>query len=401
MRLVYIANARIPSEKANTYQTLKMCEAFADQGIEVELVYPRLHNTPEMLQVDSIWDYYGLRNTFRFKRVFSFDDLHWHAVRISGCEYFWLLAMLQNWSFAVSAVLYLWRCHADAYYFRDLFSAMLFALVRPRTGKRVFFEAHNFPSTGLGQRLRLWLYHRIGGVVVITEKLKTYMPPALSRNRIIVARDGVDLGLFENLPVREVARGNLELPLNRAIVTYTGHLYPWKGVYTLADAARLAPDILFVVVGGTTQDGKRFRDHVRASGVRNVRVVGHVPPTEVPLYLSAEDVLVLPNSAREVISREYTSPLKLFEYMASSTPIVASDLPSLREVLQDGENALLVEPDDPEALVGGLRRILQEDDLGSRLAAQARQDAAAYTWKQRASKVLKAVESVQSEVSGL
>lgn len=400
MRLVYIANARIPSEKANTYQTLKMCEAFADQGAEVELVYPRLHNTPEMLQVDSIWDYYGLRNNFRLKRVFSFDDPHWYAVRISGHEYFWLLAMLQNWSFAVAAVLYLWRCYADAYYFRDLFSAMLFALVRPRARRRVFFEAHNFPSTGLGRRLRLWLYNRIGGVVVITEKLKTYIPSALSRNRIIVAHDGVDLGLFENLPARKVARDNLGLPLDRAIVAYTGHLYPWKGVYTLADAARLAPDILFVVVGGTTRDGKRFRDRVQASGVRNLRMVGHVPPTEVPFYLSAADVLVLPNSAREVISREYTSPLKLFEYMASGTPVVASDLPSLREVLQDGENALLVEPDNPEALVGGLRRILQENDLGSRLAAQARQDVAAYTWEQRAAKILEAAELALSEVCG-
>jgi len=95
-------------------------------------------------------------------------------------------------------------------------------------------------------------------------------------------------------------------------------------------------------------------------------------------------VLVLPNSAQEPISREYTSPLKLFEYMAAGRPIVASDLPSLREVLSHSHNAWLVPPDDPAALAGALCTVRDDPALGSRLAAQASADIAAYTWDGRA-----------------
>ena len=66
-----------------------------------------------------------------------------------------------------------------------------------------------------------------------------------------------------------------------------------------------------------------------------VTFTGLMPPAEVAARLREADVLVLPNPA-SAISSEFTSPLKLFEYMASGRPIVASDLPSLREVLRDG-----------------------------------------------------------------
>ena len=85
----------------------------------------------------------------------------------------------------------------------------------------------------------------------------------------------------------------------------------------------------------------------KAKGSENILVLGHKPHKTMPVFLKAADVLVLPNSAKEEISRSYTSPLKLFEYMASGRPIVASDLPSIREVLNEN-NSLLVSPDSSE-----------------------------------------------------
>jgi len=100
--------------------------------------------------------------------------------------------------------------------------------------------------------------------------------------------------------------------------------------------------------------------------------------------LFAADALVLPNSAKAKISSHYTSPLKLFEYMASRRPIVASDLPSLREVLRDGENAVLVKPDNPRALAEGIERALSDAELAARIGRQAREDVEQYTWEKRA-----------------
>ena len=101
---------------------------------------------------------------------------------------------------------------------------------------------------------------------------------------------------------------------------------------------------------------------------------------------------MLPNTAQAAISREHTSPLKLFEYMAAGRPIVASDLPSLREVLRHGDNAWLVQPDDPAALAQGIQHLLAEPALAARLAAQAQEEVQAYTWEQRAERILSFVE---------
>jgi glycosyltransferase involved in cell wall biosynthesis len=226
-------------------------------------------------------------------------------------------------------------------------------------------------------------------LVVITQRLKElYVAAGIPADRVLVAPDGVDLARFENLPNREDARRRMGLPVEGRVVCYTGHLFEWKGVYVLVDAALHLPDALFLIVGGMAEDQERLQAYAARQSIKNVHLIAHLPPTEVPAYLFAADVLVLPNSAQETISREYTSPLKMFEYMASKTPIVATDLPSTREILRDGKNALLIEPDDPEALARGIRRVLEMPGRGRQLGAQARRDVAALTWEQRAANVL-------------
>jgi glycosyltransferase involved in cell wall biosynthesis len=128
-----------------------------------------------------------------------------------------------------------------------------------------------------------------------------------------------------------------------------------------------------------------------------------VPPADVANHLSRADILVLPNSANAVSSR-YTSPLKLFEYLAAGRPIVASDLPALREVLRDGINALLVPADDPAALAASLLRLIQDRPLAARLARTAFDDAALYSWDARAARLeslfRSVVEDVRDDVAG-
>jgi glycosyltransferase involved in cell wall biosynthesis len=172
-------------------------------------------------------------------------------------------------------------------------------------------------------------------------------------------------------------------------------------VHTLALAARhLPPEATVCIVGGTPADLTAFRAFVAAEGLSNVRVAGYVPPAEVPTWLAAADVLALPNSGREVISARYTSPLKLFEYMAAGRPIVASDLPSLREVLTHEVNAHLVTPDDPAALGAGLQAVLADPARGDRLAARARQDVAGRTWDARAAAIVAFVHQLRPAPAG-
>ena len=176
------------------------------------------------------------------------------------------------------------------------------------------------------------------------------------------------------------------------VVGYAGHLYPWKGVDVLLDALAELP-------GVTGLDRRRPPGGARpgaaagagaASWASDSRVDLHrawCAPREVAARLATADVLVLPNPAT-AISARYTSPLKLFEYLAMGRPIVASDLPAFREVLTDGENAVLVEPGQRAALAARHPRACSTTRRWRRDGArQARETARDYSWDRRAERL--------------
>jgi glycosyltransferase involved in cell wall biosynthesis len=160
-------------------------------------------------------------------------------------------------------------------------------------------------------------------------------------------------------------------------------------VDTLVRAIALLPDARAVIVGGHPKEGDlaRVTSLVGALGIGSrVELTGLVPPAEVAGRLAPASVLVLPNSA-SAISNRYTSPLKLFEYLAMGRPIVASDLPAFREILTDGDTALLVPPDDPRALAQALSRLSADPPLAASLASRARALAPSFTWAARAERL--------------
>jgi len=173
-----------------------------------------------------------------------------------------------------------------------------------------------------------------------------------------------------------------------AVVGYAGHLYPWKGIDVLIAALGQLTGVRGLIVGGLEGEDDVIRVKALAERTAPGRVTfaGMVDPPQVAALLQQADVLVVPNLPSR-ISAAYTSPLKLFEYMASGRPVVASDLPALREVLRPDDNAVLVEAGSADALAAGIRRVVEDPAFGARLAAQARLDVAAYTWDKRAERL--------------
>lgn len=367
-KIFYLSNARMPTEKAHGIHIMKMCEAFAEVA-EVELVLPRRFNKIK----DNSFEYYGAERSFKIKKLPCIDLIPWD-------KYLGYLALwLENLSFGFSVFLYLLFKKADIIYTRDK-SLIFISLFK----KNLVFEAHTFPK-------RYFLYHpflkRAKGVVIITQKLKEFfMEKGIGSDKILVAPDGVDIEMFECSNVRMFeAREKLGLPQDKKIVLYTGHLYSWKGVQTLAEASQFLPENTEVYfIGGTAEDIKKFK--INGYPI-SIKIVGHRLHQEIPYWLKAADVLVLPNSGKEEISRHWTSPLKMFEYMASKRPIVASDLPSIREILNE-HNAILVEPDNPEALAQGIKKALEDKLLSDKISEKAFSDVQQYTWQKRAEKIL-------------
>jgi glycosyltransferase involved in cell wall biosynthesis len=385
VKLAYITNARIPSERANAMQTVHMCAAFATAGAQVTLYYPARRNLPQFENTDP-WSYYGVPHNFELQPVPCVDWFHLTGGK-SVLERF--VFLWQTFTFATSLLSLLRRTHADLYYARDALVLATLAFGLPSSRPHMMFEMHSFPGSSWGQRLHRWLLTRIGKVVAITNGLRERLIKlGVSPGHILVAPDGVDLSRYP-LTTRDAARAQLGITGSDTLSVYTGHLYAWKGAGVFAQAVAGVKGLRGLLVGGTKDNVAQMKRTVSENGWQNVDVVGYVAPALVPTYQAAADILVLPNSSSSEISRTYTSPLKLFEYMAANRPIVASDLPSLREVL-NSDNALLVPPDDSNALAAALQQLQADVLLGQRLAQRARHDVEAYSWQDRAETILKA-----------
>jgi glycosyltransferase involved in cell wall biosynthesis len=178
------------------------------------------------------------------------------------------------------------------------------------------------------------------------------------------------------------------------VAAYAGHLYPWKGVDVFVRSLALVPDLGGLIVGGHPEehDLSRIERLAREVGVAGrLEITGLVPPGDVSARLAGASILVLPNTA-SAISERYTSPLKLFEYLWLGRPIVASNLPSLREVLEHERTALLVPAGDSDALGRALRRLADDAALADALGAAARRLAPQYSWTMRAARLQPALE---------
>jgi glycosyltransferase involved in cell wall biosynthesis len=205
-----------------------------------------------------------------------------------------------------------------------------------------------------------------------------YRQAGVPEERLLVAHNGFDPPA-EPLD-KQAARQRLGLPGARTIAVYAGRLEATKGLDTLLALADLRPEVLFVLVG-SEGDG----EIERAAALRdNVRVVGWAAPPFLPAWLSAADVLVIPPS-RAPLERARTCvlPMKVFAYLAARRPILAPRSPDTAELLEHGQTAWLVPPDDPAAAAEGLDRLLADKPLVERLSAAAGRLSADLTWNRR------------------
>jgi len=394
--IIYLVNARLPTEKAHGYQICKMCEAFALNGTEVVLLHPYRYQADPQLVRRSVFDYYGVKPVFQVQTLKNWDVVVLN--RVIPNRIFTPIFFAHAFVWGCYAALVARQYKADLYYTRD--STIAFWLVR--MGLLTAYEAHVMPNRG--QR---WLLRRIARhpmlrlVVVLTSFIRQrFLEIGFSSDKVIVLPDGVDLDLFEDLPSKEKCRRRLGLPLDRPIIGYIGRfrtLEMEKGIPELIKAMKdLSPvngaKPLLLCVGGPMDAVPAYLDLAHRIGVPQDRLqfVDRVPNTEVPYWIRSCDVATIPWTWTE-FSAYFTSPLKLFEYMAAGVPILATDLPSVREVLRHGENAWLVPPDDPKALSTGIQHLLENPDLAERLARQAREDVRQYTWKRRAATILQHV----------
>ncbi len=394
-KLLYISLMRLPTEKAHGLQIMQNCEAFADAGCDVTLWVARRWNSREMRAVADPFRYYGVRANFSLRRIPCIDVFPLFPPDGAGARLAFYLLLA---SYALVAAFLLMVTRADIYYSRDEFIVALLSRLKPR--RSLAYEAHQFPASRRGAALQRRAATGAGSTISITPQLRADLisQRAAEPARAIAAHDGIRRARFLDLPEPAVARQQIGWPADAFIVGFVGRLHMIgldKGVGTLVDALAAVDGAALALVGGPDDMAEHLRRQWLAQGLPPARFLytGHVPPVDVPRYLRAFDICAMPHPQTTQFSL-YTSPLKLFEYMAAGRAIVASDLPAWSDVLKDGETALLLPPDDIAAWSAAINRLRFDCELRQRLGERARGLALErYTWEARAERILAHIRS--------
>jgi glycosyltransferase involved in cell wall biosynthesis len=271
-------------------------------------------------------------------------------------------------------------------YSKDPYFCLISIFFKPFFGYKVAFESHLLFSP-IVDRL---IVRYTDALPALTSHLKKDLISfGASPRKIAIFPDAVAVEQFNLSLSPAEARQKTGLPLDKKIIMYTGSLYvhDWKGVRVLCrSAAFLPPEYIIVLVG--IRDEAEIVATVRTGSDKDrIFIVGRQSHEKIPLYLQAADVLVLPNTRGNANSEKYTSPLKLFEYMAARRPIVASNLPSIRDILSE-KNSFLAEPGDAKDLARAIQLALSDPAKTNEVVREAWNDVKNRTWRKRAESIL-------------
>ena len=356
MRISYLSDSTLFSGTANIIHVIKMSQALATQGHQVVL-HVRAGSFPSDCYHEIAREY-GVHPLFKLKV--------WRIGEFKGSCYI----------YGFLSGIYAWFSGSSLAYCRSLPASV----VAYSMGLKTIVELHQpLASTQPAWFVSLLLYvwgrsHKIR-FVVITEALKNYLELKYPEchTMIKVAPDAAD---EHPAGARPLTFLKSDKQIN---VGYCGHLYPGKGVELILKLVPLCPWANFHVVGGTDHDLAKWKFIANSEMFSNLTWHGRVPHADVPCFLSSFDVALLPMQWRVATSASnnsdiasWTSPLKLFEYMAAGLPIVASDLPVLREVLKHEVNSLLCNALDPFSWQRQLERLRDCENLRLKLGVQQR-----------------------------
>jgi glycosyltransferase involved in cell wall biosynthesis len=372
LRLLYLHNQDITSVSANMVQVISMCNAWHSAGYDTTLVLRSYGMTTES-------------GTLLLQEQLGLNP---------GVSVRLIRQKLPRRISRYTCILYLRRVIRsslpDFCFVRDpLFFRLIVGMGIP-----TIFEFHNNRMHHGSRILNRWftkgvvLAGRSASTVALIsiskELAKWWSDAGIPPEKITTLHDGFAHEMFIQPKTKAEAREIFRLPGDRKIVVYTGNLQVNRGIHYIIEIATLNPQLLFVLAGGKASDRERVEEECRSSGIDNIRFLGQLPHAEVPSLLNSADVLLAMWSA-EVPTIRYCSPLKVFEYMASGRPAVYPAYPTIREVIQDGVNGFLGEPDDVPLLNVALHRALSMTEEERKAYAESSKNIAFqnYTWTSR------------------
>ncbi len=383
MRIAYCTNVRLPSERAHGHQVAHVCRALWNLKHEVEVFAPFRENVIPQ----DFWTYEHLSRDIKLRYVGDTDYIAkswWPG---------WLKLRSMNGSLRRDLPALLKEREPDVIYTRS--PALLPALLD--VGSPVILELHQLPRWA--RHLFVEECNRCARVACLTSPMRDVLVNwGVKKEKLIVEGDAVDLDRFENLPSKPKARSKWNLRTDRPVVGYVGRLTTLgqeKGVSTVLEAIAKNKRFFGFIVGGPEDDKVRYQKMAAKLGLteEDVLFTGEIPGADVPTSLVACDILAMPFPDLPHY-RTNMSPLKMFEYMAADRPMITSDLPTIRDVL-DEKTAVFCQPGDTKSFVKALEWIAGNPEEAMSRAAAAAALVKSHTWQERMARILKGVHSAR------
>lgn len=379
-KLLYIHAVPIDSLAANSVQVLSMCQSFARLGLDVTLAVPvgasELSEEELKRAIETKMGAYPLFSVTTFKQRLLFG-----RGKLLSC-YFPARVLIKN-------------LKPDLIFLRNV------VLVHAAIANNVpfIYESHNSLMHDSSRLLNMiWTKYivRISSNTLMKKFIAIsgalgdfWIKQGIADEKVLSVHDGFDEAMFKDqLSIKE-ARAMLEMPLLDKTVLYVGSLYRDRGIEDIIFLASELPTIKFRVVGGPDAERSRYIELASAEDVGNIEFLGSIEHRKVPTYLFSSDILLMTWSSA-VKTIEYCSPLKLFEYMAAGRVIVGHGFRTIREVLVDGEDSYLADPESREELLKQLTRAIADDSqlFGDRARAKAFNE---YSWDRRAGLIMASI----------
>lgn len=373
LRLLYAFPEPLPLPRARGVQVAHAVSSLATAGICIDLAYVPVSGQSPLAPAVGLASHASSEriNLIPLARSWPapLDRIppfsRWHSVR------FFARRLCQEIA----------HCRPDALYIRHL---KLAAQLLAGTGlPPLIYEAHEVfaDTTHPKQRSRILAMERAvvsGAAAVVCNSRATAQRLAElygQPQHLLVLPNGVT-----PLPVEP----DKPWPQCRQHVVYAGSFFGWKGVADLVAAAATLDGFRLTLIGGDTDQIARLRCDQPAGGAE-IEYLPRLPHAEVMAYIAGACVAVLPN--RPDPDSAFTSPIKLFEYMAGGCAIVAADLPSIREVL-GANDAAWFRAGDAQSLRDALLKLGNNPVEARRMGHQMYLRSADYSWQKRAQRLI-------------
>ncbi len=221
-----------------------------------------------------------------------------------------------------------------------------------------------------------------------------YIDHGFDPERLCTAHNGYEKSHYEPVLSKHEAREMLGLPLDAKIAAYAGRFDMKKGLDHLLMLAKARPDVTFLFIGGGYDLDVKSEFEIEAAKLSNCIITGWKKYNEIPQYLYASDIVMIPPSASPLKKAGHTVlPLKLYSYIASGRAIYAPQAPDTAELLHHNQNAWLVPPDNFDEELKGFSELIDNPELLERLGNAAAEDAKNLTWDARAKTICAFVKS--------